>query len=347
MPRVSAKNRAASTAIKKGIRDVNVALKLESKDEFGKPLNIQCKCCNKIKEVKRFLVCNSPSSTTGYTPICKDCLSMLSLDGNGNFNKEKVYEVCKLIDKPFINKIFEKVDTMMNSTKTSSVAEKNKIGVYINMVNSTVNGYRSSGFLNSESIIDSNIENAKENIEENNNFWGNGWNDDEKKQLNELFEEYQNNYPLRTAMHKMALIKICKLQVRYDTAIASNNTNDAKYWGDLLSKAQNEAKFNPSQLSAADLSDGMTCFSQLSSVVEKAQDIIPLLPQFLEEPKDRIDYTLWEYINYARHLNGKPLCTYKEIYGFLNKRYESLKKRYKFLKEEKDGSFDTNDVDTE
>lgn len=178
-------------------------------------------------------------------------------------------------------------------------------------------------------------------------LFGSGFTPEEYKNLFEIYSSYSNNYPLRTAMHKMALIKVCKCTLRYNQALADNDLDSLKVWDAALSKALKEAKINPEQLSAADLSDGMTSFSQLSLAVEKAVDIIPVLPQFVENPKDRVDYTLWEYINYARHMEGKPLVEYKDIYNFLQVRYESLKKRYKFLKKEDDGQFDKNDLDSE
>lgn len=350
MPRVKGKATVKNKE-KKVATEINQTLKLEERDEFGKPLHIRCKCCNKIKPVKDFIVCHSPENKTGYSYICKSCCSMMSLDENGNFNKQKVYELLKIIDKPFINNIFEKVNTMMNSRKTDMIAETSKIAVYLSIVNSMNGGYRNSGFINSEKIEEIKVEvestnETKKQASDDIDLWGEGWTSTEMSQLNRKFNLLLNNYPLRTEMHKEMLVKYCKYSLREELAIAQGNTNDAKYWGELAMKIATNAKINPSQLSASDLSDGMTCFSQLSAVVEKAQDIIPLLPQFVEEPKDRVDYTLWEYVNYARHLLGKPLCEYKDMYKFLQSRYESLKKRYKFLKKEDDGGFDTNDIDT-
>lgn len=184
-------------------------------------------------------------------------------------------------------------------------------------------------------------------LDELRHLFGSGFSPDEYETLYDIYKSYLNNYPLRTAMHKMALIKVCKCTLRYNQTLADNDTEAMRVWDMALSKALKEAKINPEQLSAADLSDGMTSFSQLSLAVEKAIDVVPILPQFIENPKDRVDYTLWEYINYARHLEGKPLIEYREIYGFLQQRYESLKKRYKFLKKEDDGQFDTDDIDSE
>lgn len=212
---------------------------------------------------------------------------------------------------------------------------------------------------NEENKDSSTLTNFKDNISsnntesENNNYpsfedlqdlFGDGFTETEYKKLYNKYIHIQNNYPLKTVIHEDALIRYVKYGFMESKAIANGDADAASKWGKLCKDARADAKLNPSQLSAADLSDGMTCFSQVTSMVEKAQDIIPLLNKFVEQPQDRVDYTIWQYINYIRDLEGKPLVEYKDIYGFLSKRYEENKNRYKFLKDEGNGDFDTNDI---
>lgn len=181
-------------------------------------------------------------------------------------------------------------------------------------------------------------------IEDYKDLFGDGFNERDYKKMYKRYELLQNNYPLRTEMHREALATYTKYAFKRDQAIAEDDVEAADKWGKLASKQATDAKINPNQLSAADLSDGMTCFSQVSSTVEKAQDIIPLLNKFIEKPQDRVDYTIWQYVNYCRHLEGKPLIQYKDLYQFLKKRYEEYKMDYSFLFDEGDGKFDTNDL---
>lgn len=185
---------------------------------------------------------------------------------------------------------------------------------------------------------------ADENFDKMVELFGPGFNSQEYKSMYDKFVTLQNNYPLKTKMHEEALITYVKYAFKRDKAISDDDIEAADKWGKLASKQANDAKINPSQLSAADLSDGMTCFSQVSATVEKAQDIIPLLNVFIEKPQDRVDYTIWQYVNYCRHLEGKPLCQYKDLYNFLKKRFEEYKMDYTFLFDEGDGKFDTNDL---
>lgn len=181
-------------------------------------------------------------------------------------------------------------------------------------------------------------------FEELRGLFGAGFAEIEYREMYRKFISLQNNYPLRTEMHKEALVTYVKYAFKRDKAIADDDMDAADKWGKLCAKQATDAKINPSQLSAADLSDGMTCFSQVSAAVERAQDIIPLLNKFIERPQDRVDYTIWQYVNYCRHLEGKPLIQYRELYTFLKKRYEENKEKLSFIYDEGDGLFDERDL---
>lgn len=189
-----------------------------------------------------------------------------------------------------------------------------------------------------------NTNEEKKSVEELKELFGVGFAENEYRQMYSKFESLKNNYPLKTEMHKEALVTYVKYAFKRDKAISDDDMESADKWGKLAAKQATDAKINPSQLSAADLSDGMTCFSQVSATVERAQDIIPLLNTFIEKPQDRVDYTIWQYVNYCRHLEGKPLIQYSDLFKFLKKRYAEHKGDYKFLIDESDGKFDTNDL---
>jgi len=175
-------------------------------------------------------------------------------------------------------------------------------------------------------------------------IFGEGFTDKEYAELGLRFRTMQNNYPLRTAMHIEALSTYIKYAFKRDKAIAEDDIESADKWGKLAAKQATDAKINPSQLSAADLSEGMTSFSQLSSMVEKAEDIIPLLPKFIAKPHDRVDYTIWQYVNYIRDLEGKSLIKYADLYKFLLARYKENKDKLDFDFFDGNGNFDTNDI---
>ena len=66
------------------------------------------------------------------------------------------------------------------------------------------------------------------------------------------------------------------------------------------------------------------CKKEKSRRVEQNIDIIPTLPQFKYRPNDAVDFCIWNYINYARDLEGKPLVEYQDVYKF----YDKMKQAY-------------------
>lgn len=81
-------------------------------------------------------------------------------------------------------------------------------------------------------------------------------------------------------------------------------------------------------MTQADLQGGINSFSEIFKAVEQAVDIIPILPRFKFRPNDALDFNIWCYINYARDLQGLPLCTYEEVYKFYDKRKEEYLEQY-------------------
>lgn len=176
-------------------------------------------------------------------------------------------------------------------------------------------------------------------------LFGYGFAENEYREMYRKFISLQNNYPLRTEMHKESLITYVKYAFKRDKAIADDDMDAADKWGKLCAKQATDAKINPSQLSAADLSDGISNFSKITEAVEKVQDIIPILPKFIQEPQDGLDYYMWQTIQYLRRLENKPLCKYSDIYNFMGIQFEENKNKYPFIAREKDGNFDSEESD--
>lgn len=162
-------------------------------------------------------------------------------------------------------------------------------------------------------------------------LFGEGFTDSEYEELAKRFNTLQQNYPLRTAMHIEALTTYIKYAFKRDKAIAEDDIESADKWGKLAAKQATDAKINPSQLSAADLSDGISNFGKLTEAVEREIDIIPILPKFATDPQDSLDFILWQFINYNRRLQNLPEVKYSEIYSFLDTNVKDYRKEYKFL----------------
>ncbi|MEG1309403.1 MAG: hypothetical protein RSA91_01010 [Bacilli bacterium] len=294
------------------------------KTETTKKEKVYCTGCDKEKTPGQFYK-SYGATQSGLLPYCKECIIEKSLNGNGEIDSNKFKKILMQVDRPYLHKNF--IDNFNKHDLPKSV-----IGFYFKDLG--LKDYRPLKY--SDSIFDVEEKNNKTmhssiNIPNEERFtlvdkWGFGYSDEELYMFEKKFNLLKDNYPLRTAMHIEALCTYARYRVKEEMATAKGNVGEAQKWGSLADKAAQSAKINPSQLSKADLSGGLNGFGELARAVEKAKDIIDVLPRFKERPQDKIDYTLWCYVNYVRRLRNLPDAEYKEIYKFLDDRKKEYKK---------------------
>jgi len=324
---------------------------VKSKNSTGKtvtklPPTLSCSRCGELKSRNEFYVSyHAIHKATQRYPYCKDCMQQMTMETNGNISMDKVKETLKLIDRPFLYDYWK-----------SAVQEnpENPFGVY--MKNLAIKQNRELTWSSSQfdpETVKAQMANADvDNLMRIEDFvltdeilerWNYGYEREEYFHFEKKYRQLKNNYTEKTAMHTEALLKYIRYSVKEERATSRGETKEAKDWGSLAKEAATAAKINPSQLSAADLSGGMSTFGQLSRAVEQAVDVISILPRFKEKPQDKVDFTLWRYIDYVRDLKGLPHCEYKDIYEF----YERRKEEYgKHIVEDEDSAQDEDLIDT-
>ena len=288
---------------------------------------IYCTGCDKDKPPKDFYR-SYGTTASGVLPYCKDCCFKMSLDSGGNIDVERFKAMLIKVDRPYLHKIF--IDTYeKNKDKPNGI-----IGKYfknIGMIQYRQLKYRDSIFVvedNEDEKYDVVVADTSLSIVEKQKLtdkWGIGYTDEELISFEKKYESLKDNYPQKTAMHTEALLIYIRYRVKEEFATARGDVSEAEKWGKLADKASERAKINPSQLSQADLSGGLNSFGEVSRAVERAKDIIPILPRFKEKPQDKVDFTLLCYINYIRRMKNLPDATYKDIWQF----YEDRKNEYK------------------
>lgn len=277
-----------------------------------------CLKCQKEKKEADFFLSNSDLHADKRYPVCKECLKEnLNID-----DLKSVQDLLMQMNRPFL------MDLWLSSVDEGNRTDKEIFGIYLK--NCQLN-YRNLTW--KDSIFE--IQHVKENINVDEilkneitddliNKWGYGYDKEEYLAFERKYAMLRNNYQEKTAMHTEALLTYIRYRVKEEMSTAKNDVKAAKEWGALAQKAAQDAKINPSQLSKSDLSDGLDTFGQLVRTVEQAVDIIPILPKFKEKPQDKVDFTIWCYVNYIRDLKGLPLADYSDIYNF----YEERKKEY-------------------
>lgn len=280
-----------------------------------------CSMCGNNKKLTDYYKSYSPlDKIDERLRVCKVCLKNES-DIN---NVDSVKNILRMVDKPFNILLWE-----------SALTKPDVIGEYFKLINAK--DYRHETWEQSIFEKENNIDNRK--IQDDNL----SIKDTDETLLNELKEKYGYGYPdeeyilfekkfinlkpsfqLPTTMHEEYLREYCVNKVKETIAKAKGEFKEAKEWAAMAKESAEAGKLKPSQMSKADLSQGLDGFGQLSRMVEQHQDIIPLLPKFIKQPKDDVDVTLWLYINYIRDLQGLPPAEYEEIYQF----YEERRKDY-------------------
>lgn len=296
-----------------------------------------CKSCGKAKKKEQYYVSYSElDSNTGILPYCKDCVRAMCNDKFGNLDKDRLLQMLRKIDRPYIDKLYKRV---------LKEGGNNLVGKYLRYIN--MKQFRSYKWLDGDldKLDEKNAnlnpplmeldkyEPVQTTIEKFEDFkvsdevirlFGAGYTDEEYFYMWNKYKFLSENYTETTNMHTEALVTYVTYKVREEMATAKNKPDDAKKWGEMAMKQAERAKLNPNQFSKADLQGGLTTIGEIAQAVEENVDIIPVLPKFKYRPNDAVDFCIWNYINYARSLEGKPLVEYEDIYKF----YDKMKENY-------------------
>ena len=264
----------------------------------------------------------------GKLPYCKVCLVELFQELHKKLDdKEKaMIELCKLVNVPYRMESFKNAKEKFEESGTE-------------MISGYFSHYSHTRIKPEDTFFDSDIckiivkeepvdidGEEKEDFEQTEDqiLFGKGFSDEEYWEMRILYDDLRNNFPLVTNLHKEGLVKYVRCAVKERIAIAADDIDNAKKWGAMANKHAENAKLNPSQFNKADLAGGCNSFGEVFQAIEKAKEVIPILPRFKYRPDDAIDFLLWDYMDYSRHVDGLPSCSYPDIYKF----YDEKKKNY-------------------
>lgn len=261
-------------------------------------IELTCCGCAVNKKETDFYISYNPLHATKKLPYCKDCIQKMSLDVNGNISVEKLQKTLKLVDRPFIQELWE-VSIEENSNTP--------IGTYFKNLGLTQNRYltwKDSIFENED--IKRKIENSTVIIDEELiTFWGRNWEADEYIRLETFYREMIDMNKPETPQDKDYIKKIAKLSIQIDKAIESGNSTSAKSLGDLYSKYMSDARLRTSDMSEADKAGGIRRFCDIFSEVEK-DDFIPPWEYYRKingAKQDIVDKTIMFILNFMLKFN--------------------------------------------
>jgi hypothetical protein len=294
----------------------------------------RCVMCGKRKASSEYYLAKSSifkgnvsDDGRALYPWCKDCM-VETYDYYARFTdieREVFIQVCAKFDIPFS-------EPMMTASLNTSV---HPLKMYLRQLNSFGD---KNGVSDSFRIPQFWLESERVKDDEDGSITRHDgaklkskWGDYDYSVLVRFEEKYlflKNNYRESTNMHTEALLRYIRYSVLEEKANEDLDTASAKIYNDLANKAATAAKINPSQLSKADLTEGLNSFSELSLAIERATDVVRILPKFKYRPNDALDFTIWCYVNYERNLNGLPEVDYEEVYKFYDRKVEEYIRQY-------------------
>ncbi|MNF91093.1 hypothetical protein D3C84_736850 [compost metagenome] len=89
-------------------------------------------------------------------------------------------------------------------------------------------------------------------------------------------------------MHEEYFKEYCINKVKETLAKSRGDFKEAKEWAAMVKDVAEAGKLKPSQMSKADLSQGLDGFGQLARMVEEKVELQKVLPKFTERPKDNV-----------------------------------------------------------
>jgi len=298
-------------------------------------IKLYCRRCEKTQSDANYYEAVSRIDKNGKMSICKKCTGEIY---DGYFKKYNdlttaIYKTCQTVDVMFSEQALDGLKAHMLKTIEKGGELKSPFGTYKSKLSSTckTNGVVDMDFSHSDKISsDEECVEIDEYQYDNDDLklkWGD-YPHDTLIRFERKYDFLKNNYNEKTSMHTEAIYKYVRYSVLEEISNEAGDTGSAKTYNDLANKAATAAKINPSQLSKADLMDGLNSFSELSSAVERVVDVVKILPKFKYRANDALDFTIWCYVNYERNLNGLPEVPYEEVYAFYDRKVEEYIEQY-------------------
>lgn len=154
--------------------------------------------------------------------------------------------------------------------------------------------------------------------------WGEDYKEKDIVKFENKYSELIKNYEIKTSAHDEFLRHACIASVRANECMAKNDVDGAKTWMGIFKDVTSAGKLQPSQMSKADLSGGLNNFGEFWKTVEQSKNILSVLPEMYESPRDKADFVIYCLIQYVRRVKSLPDIDYKDVYKF----YEEMESQF-------------------
>lgn len=244
---------------------------------------INCVICHQDKPPSDYYIShNIMFSATGRMPICKDCIVKGSLDNYGKISVEKMKDICRKVDRPFIQSVLDSAIIEVNKSPRDKTYYEKIIKVYWRNIQALTK-YKNMTYADSDvgeskltnildpDLLPSDIPNERNTIVYSPE-WKGHFSLEDIESLNKYYDNLNSEYNIITTNHKDYARKIAKASLAMDKAFEEMMSGipgaEKKYYNckDVFDSLSKSAKFAEDKRSINDV--GASSFSQIVSMVE-------------------------------------------------------------------------------
>ena len=264
-----------------------------------------CIGCNQKHRKSQFYVSYNKLHN-GVYPYCKKFIKETVTNDDGSINIDKLQDILRQIDAPFL------IDYWHISVDSGG----DIVGQYFKNLKLKQNRdltWKNSMFAPDDDDEGANCNNY--NTVNNDDFnitpemlyrWGENYNKSELMYLEKFYNDMHMTHTIVTPQHEKALIMICKLQLKMDKCLESDDmVGFSKAHSEYQKLLQSSGLRPIDKLGGAEAS-GMKSFSQIFEEIEKDGFIKPAP---IKENQDIVDKTIQYIMNYTLKLLNQQILT--------------------------------------
>lgn len=208
-----------------------------------------CSACGKEKSITRdFFVSYNSLHSDGRIPMCKDCIRNACYNDDGEFEIESFQSLLRQLDKPFIQKLWNKsVTEVKKNTGSDDVSEDAVVGKYIkniSMQQHRSKTWKDSNF-NDNPSAERGIETARRKsmnadkvyylsdedfivTEDVIRLFGEGYTAKEYETMKRIYDDSKEDYPNISSNQRNLLLRYVRFAAKEAIATSSGGSQGSK-----------------------------------------------------------------------------------------------------------------------
>lgn len=272
-----------------------------------------CIGCNTTHVRRSFYTSFNPIHKNGIYPFCKNFIKKRSYSNKDEVDLKKFKEMLMQMDAPFIIEAWD-----------AAVADDYEtVGMYFKNIN--MRQYRGMTWSHSSAtdiqigLNEDASDDGNDNIIEEDSIiddfkptremvfrWGGNYSSTEISYLEEFYQDMHITHTIVTPQHEKALILICKLQLKMDKCLESDDMVGFSKTHGEYQKLLTSSGLRPIDKIGGAEASGIRSFSQIFEEIEKDGFIKPAP---IKENQDIVDKTIQYIMNYTLKLLNQQVLT--------------------------------------